>query len=76
MVDFARAGRWITLNFDLIDDVTKECLAAVPDTSIAGRRVVREPGIRCNGSVFFITRPFYTRPAIDPRYFLHKHHSA
>jgi putative transposase len=27
---------------NLIDDVTKECLAAVPDTSISGRRVARE----------------------------------
>ena len=26
----------------IIDDVTKECLAAVPDTSITGKRVVRE----------------------------------
>jgi len=25
-----------------VDDVTRECLAAVPDTSISGRRVVRE----------------------------------
>ena len=28
--------------FNLIDDVTKECLAAVVDTSISGRRVARE----------------------------------
>ncbi len=27
---------------NVVDDVTRECLAAVPDTSIAGRRVVRE----------------------------------
>ena len=26
----------------VVDDVTRECLAAVPDTSISGRRVVRE----------------------------------
>ena len=26
----------------MIDDVTKECLAAVADTSISGRRVARE----------------------------------
>jgi hypothetical protein len=26
----------------IIDDVTKECLAAVPDTSLSGKRVVRE----------------------------------
>ena len=29
-----------TLN--IVDDVTRECLAAIPDTSIAGRRVARE----------------------------------
>ena len=28
--------------FNVIDDVTKECLAAIPDTSISGRRVARE----------------------------------
>jgi putative transposase len=28
--------------FNVIDDVTRECLAAVPDTSISGHRVVRE----------------------------------
>ena len=28
--------------FNVVDDVTKECLAAVVDTSISGRRVVRE----------------------------------
>lgn len=27
---------------NVIDDVTKECLAAIPDTSICGRRVARE----------------------------------
>ena len=27
---------------NILDDVTKECLAAVPDTSISGKRVVRE----------------------------------
>lgn len=27
---------------NIVDDVTRECLAAVPDTSISGRRVVRE----------------------------------
>jgi len=25
-----------------MDDVTRECLAAIPDTSISGKRVVRE----------------------------------
>ena len=28
--------------FNVVDDVTRECLAAVPDTSISGKRVVRE----------------------------------
>lgn len=28
--------------FNVVDDVTKECLAAIPDTSIGGRRVARE----------------------------------
>ena len=27
---------------NVVDDVTRECLAAVPDTSISGRRVMRE----------------------------------
>jgi transposase InsO family protein len=27
---------------DIVDDVTKECLGAIPDTSISGRRVARE----------------------------------
>lgn len=27
---------------NMFDDVTRECLAAVPDTSISGRRVVSE----------------------------------
>lgn len=28
--------------FRVVDDVTRECLAAIPDTSISGRRVARE----------------------------------
>lgn len=36
----ANGRRFRVLN--VIDDVTKECLAAVPDTSISGKRVVRE----------------------------------
>ena len=28
---------------DVIDDVTRRCLAAIPDTSISGNRVTREP---------------------------------
>ena len=27
---------------DIVDDVTRECLAAVPQTSISGKRVIRE----------------------------------
>jgi putative transposase len=37
---FAHGRRFRILN--VIDDVTKECLAAVVDTSISGRRVARE----------------------------------
>ena len=37
---FASGQRFRVLN--VVDDVTRECLAAVPDTSISGRRVVRE----------------------------------
>ncbi|WP_156139588.1 IS3 family transposase [Sphingomonas sp. 35-24ZXX] len=36
----ASGRRFRVLN--VVDDVTKECLAAVPDTSISGHRVVRE----------------------------------
>jgi transposase InsO family protein len=37
---FAAGRRFRTLN--LVDDVTRECLAAIPHTSISGRRVARE----------------------------------
>ena len=37
---FAMGRRFRILN--IVDDVTRECLAAIPDTSISGRRVVRE----------------------------------
>ena len=37
---FACGRRFRVLN--VVDDVTRECLAAIPDTSISGRRVVRE----------------------------------
>jgi transposase InsO family protein len=37
---FASGRRFRILN--VVDDVTRECLAAIPDTSIAGRRVARE----------------------------------
>lgn len=35
------SGRRLRI-LNVIDDVTKECLAAIPDTSISGRRVARE----------------------------------
>lgn len=34
-------GRWFRV-INVVDDVTRECLAAIPDTSISGRRVARE----------------------------------
>ena len=37
---FASGRRFRILN--IVDDVTKECLGAIPDTSISGRRVARE----------------------------------
>ena len=37
---FANGRRFGVLN--IVDDVTKECLGAIPDTSISGQRVVRE----------------------------------
>jgi transposase InsO family protein len=37
---FAPGRRFRILN--VVDDVTRECLAAIPDTSISGRRVARE----------------------------------
>ena len=37
---FACGRRFRVLN--IVDDVTRECLAAIPDTWIAGRRVARE----------------------------------
>jgi transposase InsO family protein len=37
---FANGRRFRVL--DIVDDVTKECLGAIPDTSISGRRVARE----------------------------------
>lgn len=36
----ANGQRFRVLN--VVDDVTRECLAAIPDTSISGRRVARE----------------------------------
>jgi transposase InsO family protein len=37
---YANGRRFRILN--IVDDVTKECLGAIPDTSISGRRVARE----------------------------------
>ncbi len=37
---FACGRRFSVLN--VLDDVTRECFAAIPDTSISGRRVARE----------------------------------
>jgi putative transposase len=37
---FANGRRFRILN--IVDDVTRECLAAIPDTSISGQRVARE----------------------------------
>lgn len=37
---FACGRRFRILN--IVEDVTRECLAAIPDTSISGRRVARE----------------------------------
>ena len=37
---FAHGRRFRVPN--IVDDVTKECLGAIPDTSISGRRVARE----------------------------------
>ena len=37
---FANGRRFRVLN--VVDDVTKECIGAIPDTSISGRRVARE----------------------------------
>jgi putative transposase len=37
---FAQGRRFRILN--IVDDVTRECLAAIPDTSISGKRVARE----------------------------------
>ena len=39
--DQMASGRRLRV-LNVVDDVTRECLAAVPDTSISGRRVVRE----------------------------------
>lgn len=46
------AGRWTSCDqfacgrrfraLNIVDDVTRECLAAIPETSISGRRVARE----------------------------------
>jgi transposase InsO family protein len=49
----AQGRRFRILN--IVDDVTRECLAAIPDTSISGKRVARELteliGVRGNGPI-------------------------
>jgi putative transposase len=42
LLDLRDLAAALTGHFRVIDDVTKECLAAVVDTSISGRRVARE----------------------------------
>ena len=44
---FACGRRFRILN--IVDDVTRECLAAIPDTSISGRRVARELTVLIEG---------------------------
>src|ERR1700710_2561372 len=44
---FANGRRFRILN--IVDDVTRECLAAIPDTSISGRRVARELTVLLGG---------------------------
>jgi transposase InsO family protein len=39
--DQLACGRRLRI-LNIVDDVTRECLAAIPDTSISGRRVIRE----------------------------------
>jgi transposase InsO family protein len=39
--DQLACGRRVRI-LNIVDDVTRECLAAIPDTSISGRRVIRE----------------------------------
>ena len=43
---FASGRRFRILN--IVDDMTRECLAAIPDTSISGRRVARELSMLIN----------------------------
>lgn len=69
---FACGRRFRVLN--IVDDVTRECLAAIPDTSISGRRVAREltelvarrgkPGNRAQGSDLVDQSRWRRQPAI------------
>ena len=56
---FALGRRFRILN--IVDDVTRECLAAIPDTSISGKRVAREltigPVVCRNGASHVRRRP-------------------
>jgi hypothetical protein len=52
--DLANGWRFRILN--VVDEVTKECIAAIPDTSMSGRRVAREltPMIELRGKLGMI----------------------
>lgn len=39
--------------FNVVDDVTREYLAAIPDTSISGRRVARKLTLKRRGPACF-----------------------
>ena len=58
---FALGRRFRILN--IVDDVTRECLAAIPDTSISGRRVARELTtlIDARGKLAVQCRPGYAQ---------------
>jgi len=73
---FACGRRFRILN--IVDDVTRECLAAIPDTSISGRRVAREltalieqrgkPGmiVSDNGTEFTSKEIQMKKPSVKP----------
>ena len=57
MHDHLATGRRFRV-LNIVDDVTQECLAAVVDTSISGRRVVRELGdliVRCGAPKMIVS---------------------
>lgn len=55
---------------DIVDDVTRECLAAIPDTSISGRRVARElTGLICErGSAANSRVRFFAKDGLAPSF--------